>query len=558
MSVEDQNQPLNKPLAHSANKPAGQAKGKSIEASEFQAPDDQLTLSQANDTVTGSNRGLIAERSGASWWHSQFNLMLCVFALLGIATLLFITLTPAPTVGRDSTLISASGEASIGQPLVASDVEEQIAPFNESQREQARTDSQEVLAELLEIKKKLEAKEVSVWAQAPFQSALALAEEGDQLYQQQDYTNAIQQYKNAVSSLESIEELVPAELKRRVAEGMAAIREGKSELARERLDAARLLDRNYIPALQGLQRVETLDQVLQLAAAAALDEQDFAVSDLLADIEQAQQKYQQALDLDSQSQTAINGLDRTKSLRVDKQYRLAMSDGFSALFASRYTNARSAFNQALRFKPEDPTAASALRQSLASDKRTSLSSLLSGAQRFEQNEQWASALSNYQTVLQRDRNQVSAKIGRIRSQARVELDKSLKDILSDPLALSRSTERAAAEAVLKDAKGIASKGPMLKQQIAALESSIKQVDSTVKVSFNSDALTQISLKKAGAKRINLGKFDVKNLALKPGRYTVTGTRLGFHDVRTELELNPNVNGVQSFTIACTDQIVDAS
>lgn len=554
MSAEDQKQPLGR----SADPSASQDNGQSIEATEFQAPGSQSASSAASETVRGSHRGLIAERSDAPWWHSQFNLMLCVFGLLGLATLLFITLTPAPKVGGGSTLISATGEATVGQSSIAAEAETQTAPFDESQREQARTDSQEVLAELLDVKKALESNEVGSWAEAPFQAALALAEEGDQLYQQQDYANAIQQYKNAVSSLESIEELMPAELKRRVAEGMNAIRDGKSELARERFEAARVLDRNYIPALQGLQRVETLDQVLALTAAAALDEQGFATSDSLSDIEQAQQKFQQALDLDSQSQAAIEGLERTKNSRVDKQYRLAMSDGFGALFANRYTSARSAFNQALEFKPEDRTAASALRQSLASDKRASLSSLLSAAKRFEQNEQWASALSNYQTVLQRDRNQVSAKIGRIRSQARVELDKSLKGVLSDPLALSRSNERAAAEAVLKDAKGLASKGPILKQQIAALESSLKQVDRAVKVSFNSDALTQISLKKAGAKRINLGKFDVKKLVLKPGRYTVTGTRLGFHDVRTELELSPGVNGVQSFTIACTNQIADAS
>lgn len=527
-----------------------------IEAVEFQRPDSAPALDDGS-VNSGLSRRQIISRSDAPWWHSQFNLMLFVFGLLGLATVLFIILTPAPEVSRPSTLINARGESSVGESAVV-DTQPEIAPYDESQREQARADSQDVLSELLDAKKALEAKDVKAWAEDSFEAALALAEEGDQLYQQQDYAAAIQQYQGAVNALEKIEDLLPAELRRRVGEGMAAIAEGKSDLARELFESARMLDRNHIPALQGLERVKTLDQVLELIAAASLDEQDFGISDDVSDIEQAEQKYQQALDLDGQALSAKTGLQRTTQLKADKQYRVAMSNGFSALFSTRYGAARAAFNQALQFKPEDQTAKSALRQSLASDKRTSLRSLLSDAARFEKTEQWASALSNYQAVLQRDRNQVSARTGRIRSQVRLDLDTALKNVLADPLALSRRTEREQAQALLADAKAITRKGPALKQQIAALDQSLKQIDSTIKVSLNSDALTQISLKKVGAKRVVLGKFEVKNLALKPGRYTVTGTRLGFHDVRTELELSPGGDSVQTFTIACTDLIADAS
>ncbi len=530
--------------------------GQSIEATEFQAP-GKPSQPESTQVQSGLNRGLLVSRADAPWWHSQFNLMLCVFGLLGLATVLFVLVTPAPTVVTESTLISADGEASVGAPAAAPEQTEQAAPFSESQQEQARADSQDVLSELLDAKKVLEAKDVSNWGEQPFNAALGLAEQGDELYQRQEYAPAIEKYKQAVEALDAINDLVPAELARRVSAGMAAVEEGKSELAKEQFQGALQLDQNYIPALQGLERVKTLDQVLALAAAAMVDEQDFANSDQLSDIQQAKAKYEQAIALDSQAEMVKASLQNATELETDKHYRLAMTEGFNALFARRYSAARSNFNKALEYKPEDNTAKSALRQSLASDKRTSLASLLTGAKQFEKQEQWASALSNYQTVLQRDRNQVGARIGRIRAQARVDLDRSIKKVLSDPLELSKDTARQAAEAVLKDARAIGNKGSVLTRQITALESSLTQADNPVKVSFNSDSLTRVTLKKDGAKRIDLGKFDIKKLALKPGRYALTGTRLGFRDVRTEIELLPGTNDVQALTIACNELIADA-
>jgi len=189
------------------------------------------------------------------------------------------------------------------------------------------------------------------------------------------------------------------------------------------------------------------------------------------------------------TETAKAGLQRSQQLENDKYYRLAMTDGFNALFARRYSGARSGFNKALQLKPED--------------------------------------------------------------------NQDIKRILSDTLALSRGTANTEAQKVLGDAQAIKRKGPLLSQQIASLSSSLKQIDQPIKVAFNSDSLTQISLTKAGAKRIELGKFNEKKLALKPGRYTLVGTRLGFQDVRTEIELSPGAKGVQSFTIACTELIASA-
>ena len=126
----------------------------------------------------------------------------------------------------------------------------------------------------------------------------------------------------------------------------------------------------------------------------------------------------------------------------------------------------------------------------------------------------------------------------------------------DPLALARSEQKEKADRILKDARAIADKGPRLLDQIVKLESALEQTDATVKVSFVSDNVTDITLQKVGSKPIKLGQFTQKNLSLKPGRYVASGVRLGYQDVRKDIELLPS-KGVQTFSVRC-DQALSLS
>jgi len=520
-----------------------------IEAVAFDAPDTTQHATQSTNNVNLGRRELLT-RDDAPWWHSQFNLMLCVFGLLVVAAGLFIVLSPDPGAEKVSnTLVSAQGETSTAASSVA-EPDDTPAPWDESRNKQARVDSQDILSELLKSKKELEAKNVTDWGAQAYQSALDKAAQGDEFYKVKDFQNAIATYQQALSEMQGLDALIPDILNTLIKQGNNAIDQGKTGLAREKFQAAVALDRNNIPALEGINRAATLDQVLGLIRDAVVDEQEFQSSDDIEFLSLASDKYDQALTLDSRTEDAKTGKQRVAERIADKQFRDAMSKGFSALFARRYGSAKQGFADALKIKPNDEAASSAYRQSLASDKRSSLASMLASAKRLERNEEWASALSTYQAVLQRDPNQVSAKLGKIRAQARKQLDVSVKAVLSDTLALSRGTQREAAENVLADAKRIKSKGAVLSQQIASIEASLKQVDSTIKVSFTSDGLTDVNLTKAGSKKIRLGKFAVKNLSLKPGRYTISGVRLGFKDERREIELRVSKEDIQTFSIAC--------
>ena len=70
-------------------------KGKII-ADTFDAP-GSVVNEPAADSGNVYNHTRLEIKNEQRWWHSQFNLMLCVFALLGVAALLFVSLSPAPS-----------------------------------------------------------------------------------------------------------------------------------------------------------------------------------------------------------------------------------------------------------------------------------------------------------------------------------------------------------------------------------------------------------------------------------------------------------------------------
>ena len=530
--------------------------GQRIDALDFELPGESSTSSAQNETSFST---AVSANVAAPWWHSQFNLMLAVFGLLLLAAFMFIVLSPAPDAQRSSTIVTADGTEAQSQAVITeNDGEDSATPFDESRNQKARGDSQDVLSELLRVKSELESQAVELWAESEFQAAIATAEEGDQFYSRQDFVAAQNSYENALQSMQSLKQRLPSVIDGLVSEGQAAISEGKADLAQAAFAKVLKVDANNISALLGIERAKTLDQALEILRNAAADELAFKESDDVGLLAAADEKYKQALAIDAQLTAATEGSRRVASLREDKQYRDAMTAGFNSLFAKSYAKAKKSFSAALKLRSNDETALAAYRQSLASDSRSSLSSLLASAKRFEQQEEWSSALGSYQTVLQRDPNQVSAKVGQVRTQVRLDLDQTINSLLSDPLAVAKESVRKEVESALADAKALSNKGPIIKSQIQALEGSLKNADAEVKVEFTSDALTDISLSREGTRKLSLGKFSVRRLSLKPGRYVLSGSRLGYRDVRLSIELRANGQALQNFHLACDESVAKFS
>lgn len=81
------------------------------------------------------------------------------------------------------------------------------------------------------------------------------------------------------------------------------------------------------------------------------------------------------------------------------------------------------------------------------------------------------------------------------------------------------------------------------------EKAVKAAQTMVKLTIESDNLTEVTLYKVG----RLGRFSLREFDLRPGTYTVVGARDGYQDVRLKIEIKPG-QGPQHITIKCIVQI----
>ena len=109
--------------------------------------------------------------------------------------------------------------------------------------------------------------------------------------------------------------------------------------------------------------------------------------------------------------------------------------------------------------------------------------------------------------------------------------------------------RAEAASLLNQARAASPSGPVLRSQTARLDALMSAYDKPVRLALLSDNATQVAIQRVGF----FGVFSRREVQLKPGRYTVVGTRAGFRDVRRDVTIAPGQN-LQSVSVSCIEPI----
>jgi tetratricopeptide (TPR) repeat protein len=259
--------------------------------------------------------------------------------------------------------------------------------------------------------------------------------------------------------------------------------------------------------------------------------------------------YRQAAELDPDLAEAGAAVVRVDAALVQRGFADAMSRGYRAIDNGAYDEAVKAFKQAARVRPGAPEPEAGLAAARAAETLESVQSLAARAGEMEDKEQWRQAADAYRQVLAIDPGLVLASQGLERAAARAELDESLQSFLADPERLYAPDGIERARAALASAEGVENPGPRLRAQRVALEAMVAKAVRPVQVWLESDNLTEVVVYRVG----RLGSFERKNLELRPGDYTVVGTREGYRDVRRELQLRPGMDRT-SVTIRCEEPI----
>ena len=141
-----------------------------------------------------------------------------------------------------------------------------------------------------------------------------------------------------------------------------------------------------------------------------------------------------------------------------------------------------------------------------------------------------------------------AQNGKARAGALARLDHSLQALLDHPDRLAAADVRDEAGGLLDTAQATTPSGPVLRSQIARLQILLTDLEKPVHVALVSDSVTQVAILGVGS----FGCFERRDIELKPGTYTLIGSRVGYRDVRRQLTVASGEN--QTVSVSCYEGI----
>jgi hypothetical protein len=225
-----------------------------------------------------------------------------------------------------------------------------------------------------------------------------------------------------------------------------------------------------------------------------------------------------------------------------------MSAGLQALEQRHYAAAREAFMRADAIEPGSRQAADAVAQVEQAVKLEAIFEYREQALAAVAAEKWHDAIRYYEGVLGLDSTIRFAREGLSRATARAHLADRLDFHLSHPDRLSSDAVLREATGLLAEASVVEPAGPRLRQQLDDLRGLLRVAATPVRVRLESDNLTEVTVYHVG----RLGTFERHELELRPGTYTVVGSRDGYRDVRRQLVVAPGEQ--PTLVVRCEEEI----
>ncbi|MEJ2602029.1 MAG: protein kinase [Gammaproteobacteria bacterium] len=406
---------------------------------------------------------------------------------------------------------------------------------------QAKNRADRALGELLTKLEVLELRGVERWGGDDYAAARQAYATGDEAYLAKNYDRAETLYREASVALDTLIARVDEVFDRALAAGRAALEAADVTTAARQFELALAIKPGDAAAELGLNRANTLLEVIDLTDEAEARERD-------GDLGAAEEAYVAATELDPYYERAAEGLARVRAAIARGRFEQQMSAGFRALDDGDYAAARRAFENARRMRPSSSEPGDGLLQVEQAVKLGEIDRLTQEAARQEAAEDWQAALETYGEILEQDANLVFAREGQSRTRKRLSLDRRLEAWIASPDELSDpGTLRSASTLLTELAKMDA--GPRLESQRRELARLLKRAATPLPVEFVSDGETQVTVFRVG----RLGTFEQRELELRPGTYTVMGSRLGYRDVRFDFRVAPEID-IEPIVVRCEEPI----
>ncbi len=402
--------------------------------------------------------------------------------------------------------------------------------------------AEQILADFLQAKKELEAQGVAAWGGELYDRMIQCSKAADAFFINEEYGAASEKYVEAIALLNGLSDGMDNALRGILNQGQLALEEGDGNLAQHLFRTALMIDSENTVARHNLERAKNIETVIRLIASGEKHEEDnnfaFAYTD-----------YQKAVGLDPESEKARSALNRVKAIIADEEFQQVMSSGFAALDTNDYERARSLFLKAQSFRAGSPEVNDALAQVDAAILLARVEDLRKKALAAEASEDWEQSLRLYQEVLKMDDSIQVAIRGEERSRKRSQLEKRMNYYLQKPEVLESDDYLEKAIRLVDEAEKVQPKGPRFSGQLEKLAAEVASAQMPVALILESDSMTDVVIYKVG----ELGRFENRELNLRPGTYTILGTRNGFKDVRQKISVKAGQSPIRVI-VKCSKKI----
>ncbi|MDE0361285.1 MAG: hypothetical protein OXI74_08975 [Rhodospirillaceae bacterium] len=414
--------------------------------------------------------------------------------------------------------------------------------YTEEELEALREQADGLLAQLLNQQSQLDRRSAAEWGGDDFETYQEFGRSGDDAYLADAFWDSVAAYEQALEIGEVLLtrsiELIDAAL----GAAREALEAGNADVAAEQFSLVLQIEPDNAGAQAGLLRAQQLPDVLALVRQGEELEQS-------GDLEGAVRAYREAVALDGLWAPARSALNALEAAIRDRRFDDLMSRGLNAMAAEEFEDAHELFAQALALRPDSGEALSAQTLADQSLKLEQIALVEARALAFELRERWDDALRLYNDALETDSTLAFAQEGRTRAQYRVDLELKLQNLVDHPDLLFNDNVLRDAQLLASEAGGISPMGPRLGDQVESLDRLLTLASTPLPVQLQSDELTEVTLFRVG----RLGQFLVRDLELRPGVYTVVGSRSGYRDVRMTFTVLPG-QSLDPIRVECVEPI----
>lgn len=406
----------------------------------------------------------------------------------------------------------------------------------------SRADAEQALQDFLRTRARLELANVMVWGDPEWSQAIEDADRGNHHFTQHQFALAAEALTKASQLLLLLESERDQRLASALDAGWQALQLNDSVTASGFFELAKAIDAGSLDALEGLERARVRPDLLRLMTTG-----EMAVSD--GDLNNAQAAYLEAVALDGAYEPAQFALQQVNEEISELAFRDAMSRALTALENQQIKTAEAALREAASLKPDAEVVRNTQLEVAQTKQRLWLDSQRKAAAKAVSGEDWSAALAIYRTVLARAPQAGFARQGLLVAQDRERLHQQLDHYLQDPTRVYSDQPRANAEKLLASAANPPADEVRLAEKIRRLQVLIAQATTPRTVTLMSDGLTTVKIYHVG----RLGQFTSQQLELRPGTYTVVGSRPGYRDVRQTLTVKPGAEQ-QALDIRCEESV----